>query len=359
MHQSMLAVVLTVAAVSAAVPDSVEQPLAVLSDGGEIVKGTMNWSENVLSAHGQAVAPDNSTNAVQRRLLGFRAAKDVAYRNLLELAGQIQIDSQTLVEDVMAASDSIRTRVIGIVQGARVTPGSHEEVGRLYRIGLQVQLGTGFADAVLPEFPDARPADLVAGIGGPAAADSGAAGKEPAGADSTPPVFVPSVPYTGLIVDARSLGLQPSMAPRVITEDSSEVYSPAFVERTYATYVGMVGYEREMQRAVTSDRLGGEDANPLIVEAVDVAGRYRAAPVLTREDGIRVAVANTESDFLGQCSVIFVVGPKRPGSDPALSDSTLPEAATLDSHDLDPALLDWLDPEGDRLEIPGQIEPEH
>ena len=71
----------------------------------------------------------------------------------------------------------------------------------------------------------------------------------------TPAVFIPSAPYTGLLVDARGLDLQPSMAPRLFGADGREVYSPSFVARDYAATIGVVGYDKDYERALTSDRL--------------------------------------------------------------------------------------------------------
>lgn len=308
---------------------NVDQPLALQGDEGQLIQGRIDWTDQVLIAYGEAAAPDGITNPVQRRLMGFRGAKVAAYRNLLELAGQVQVDSETRVVDAMVASDEIRTRVSGLIQGARVVPGSQQEVGGLYTIALELELLDEFSEAVLPDFPAERPAPSAPPLPPPTQADS-------LDSVAVPMVFTPPEPYTGLLVDARGLDLQPSMAPQVLGEDGRQVYSPAFVERVYAARVGVVGYDKDLERASGSDRLGGADAHPLVVKALEVTGPYRADPVIGWEDAVRVAMADAESDFLRECRVVFVLGPE-------------PEPAFADSTAIDSLLL-----ERDALDLPGE-----
>jgi len=68
-------------------------------------------------------APKSSGGLVspaQARLMAERAAKMDCYRQLLESLKGVHITSTTTVEDFIAKNDSIRSRVEGIVRGARV-----------------------------------------------------------------------------------------------------------------------------------------------------------------------------------------------------------------------------------------------
>jgi hypothetical protein len=260
-----------------------------LATDSTAAQGHLDWSRRSLTVYGEGVAPAGVTDAAQRRLMGFRAAQTVAYRNLLELAGQIRVDAQTTVSMAMVADDSLRARVQGLIRGARVVPDSRTEEDGVYRVAVRLDLSSGLGDALLP--PAGAP---------PATAP-------PAGASAIP--YVPSKPYTGLLIDARGLDLRPSMAPRIVDDEGSEVYSAGHVDRAYAARLGTVGYDRDPERARTSDRLGGAQARPLVLKAQRAAGPYRADAVLTREDGIRARMADLEGHFLAQCRVVFVVGP--------------------------------------------------
>ncbi len=331
---SLIALSLIGATRLAAQPDpaqsAVTEPLS-LETGGTLIEGYVDWTKNELIVYGDAVAPEQITNPAQRRLLGFRAAKAIAYRNLLEMIGQVQVDAETRVENYVLASDSVNVRVQGLVRGAIVLAGSQVENEGLYRIGLRLPLLGGFADAVLPEVapidPDAY--DLALPPPPPSPSDSLAA------EDSlltAPPdeevVFVPQQPYTGVLVDARGLGLQPSMSPRILSENGRIIYGAATVDRSYAAQYGIVGYDNDIDRALNGDRLGGERANPFVVQAAGVSGPYAADVVLGDFDATRVLVADSDDDFLRECRVIFVLGPKPvsyeklPGND-TFTDTTL------------------------------------
>lgn len=350
MLRLLLTLILTILLPALLLAENVQETIFLETDGAGFIEGSVDWTDNILTVYGEGVAPEGMTNPVQARLMGFRAAKAVAFRNLLELVGQVQIDAETRVDMAMVASDSIRTRVSGIVRGARVLPGSQREVGGLYRIALRLDLLDNLADAVLPDrLPENRmelpsPDFLSAepGIPDSVAADTSALLAEPDSLEA-PLVFIPPKPYTGLLVDARGLDLQPSMAPRVITEEGWDIYSAGFAERSYATHIGVVGYDKAWDHALTSDRLGGEEAHPLAIKALEVTGNYGADLVISQEDGVRVAMADKESNFLSQCRVMFVLGP---------------EPVVLDSVYFDSTFIDTTI-EGDYIDLPGEAGEEH
>ena len=303
---------------------AVTEPLS-LQTGGTLIEGYVDWNKNELIVYGDAVAPEQITNPAQRRLLGFRAAKAIAYRNLLEMIGQVQVDSETRVENYVLASDSVRVRAQGLVRGAIVLAGSQIENEGLYRIGLRLPLLGGFADVVLPEVPPIDPRSNEPTLPAPLASPIDLLALE----DSlfTEPieeevVFVPQEPYTGVLVDARGLGLQPSMSPRILSENGRVIYGAATIDRSYAVRYGIVGYANDIDRAVTGDRLGGERANPFVVQATGVSGLYAADVVLGDFDATRVLVADTDYDFLRECRVIFVLGPKPVSFEGLYSDTT-------------------------------------
>jgi len=314
--------------------DLIETVIAELPDAS-LVEGDLDWTNNSLLVYGEGSAPESVTDPVRRRLLGFRAAKVAAYRNLMEVVGQVHVDSRTTVSMTMVSSDDVRMRVEGLVKGARVMANTRQEEAGLYRIAVGLDLLGEMADAVLPptvsgEYPDLSldPAsDLPDAL---PQADSFL-------------VFVPSKPFTGLIVDARGLDLRPAMSPRIIDDRDRVIYSADHVPREYAIEFGVAGYDKSVTRAATSDRFGGTDAHPMVVQCEGAAGLYNSDAVVSRDTGIRILMANTESGFLDQCRVVFLVGPR---PDPELS------AAASDTVD---ALLELLsDPDGEM--VPGAVD---
>ena len=289
--------------------DVVETVLAELPDA-TLIEGDLDWTGNSLLVFGEGTAPEGVTDPVRQRLLGFRAAKVEAYRNLLEVVGQVHVDSRTTVSMAMVSSDDVRMRVEGLVKGARVMADSRQEIAGLYRIAVSLDLLGQMADAVLPAAE---------------AGDSSVISFDPPHdlPDELPEsdsllVFVAPEPYTGLIVDARGTDLRPAMSPRIIDDRDRVIYSADHVPRDYAIEFGVVGYDKSMARAATSDRLGGEAAHPMIVECESAAGLYNNDVVVSRDTGIRILMANTESGFLPQCRVIFLIGPR---PEPELSEA--------------------------------------
>ena len=291
------------------------EPLVVDSRQG-VVEGSMDWTNGVLTVYGEGVAPDDVSNPVQRRLLGFTAAKLVAYRNLLEIVGEVHVDAQTTVSMAMVSSDSIRARVEGIIRGARVLADTREESQGLFRLAVALDIKGEFAAAVLPA--------------GTATADQLAPGErdlaELPEADSVI-VFVPPKPYTGLIIDARGTGLRPAMSPRILDTRGHVVYSADHVDRHDAVDTGLVGYDKDIRRAAASDRMGGKKAHPLILDAEEITGLYSGDVVISRDNSLRLLLADAEGDFLSQCRVTFVLGPKPPPIAPAFFDTVLVDSA--------------------------------
>jgi hypothetical protein len=264
---------------------NVVEPLKAQAAGQQTIAGNLDWTAGVLTVYGEGLAPPEIQHPAQRRLLGFRAAKATAYRNLLELLGQVHVDASTTVGQAMVASDSIRTRVSGLVRGARLVPESQQEKDGVYQVALALELSDELTATLLPRRspPPAPPAESA--------------------------LYEPPQTYTGLVIDARGLPLRPSMAPRLLSAGGNELFGAGGVEVEYVRRWGMVGYDRDLERASRSDRLGGAQARPLVVVALRAAGQYSADAVISNEDAVRVQMADKRAPFLAQCRVVLVLGP--------------------------------------------------
>ena len=326
--------------------DHVEEPLT-LEAGGSLIEGYIDWTKNELIVYGDAVAPEHVTNPVQRRLLGFRGAKAVAYRNLLEMAGEVQVDTEARVQDFMVTSDSISIKVKGLIRGARVVAGSQVDNDGLYRIALRLPLLGRFADAVLPDVarltPDVFDRGLPAEMPAQTVADSLVVPPD-VPIEEEPVIFVPHEPYTGVLVDARGLDLQPSMSPRILSEEGRVIYGAATVGREYATQYGIIGYDKDIDRALTSDRIGGAGANPFVVKATRTSGLYSGDAVLSEFDATRVLMADADDEFLHECRVIFVLGAEPVSFESIYADSTYYDSTLIS--------------EEEEFELQGETEPD-
>ena len=375
--------------IAARLPAQQPERYAIEPLASQLAEGYIDWMQHALFAYGDGTAPAAISNPVQQRLHGLRNARDAAFHSMRELIGQIRLNADTQLRDAGLDRD--------FQELVRVAIGSQSEDQGHYRIAVRLLLLGDFAAAVLPQVEPIDPrsydlsrfddspvapatADSLAmpviadSLTTPATTDSLAV---PATADSlmtpattdslTMPVaadslatptttdslaadelvfFVPEAPYTGLLVDVRGLGLQPSIAPRVLSADGHVIHGAATVDRSLATDYGVAGYDDDIDRAYTSERLGGEEANPFVVKATGTAGRYSGDAILDNFDAAQVLRADEIGDFLRQGRVTFLLGPE-----PAAFDTTY---AAFDSTYTDSIILEGMEHE---FELYREMEP--
>ncbi len=76
---------------------------------------------NTITATGYGLAPDEpGLSRVEGDLLGFRAAKNDALRNLAEKINRVHLTAETTVRDFSTQNDDIKTRVNSVLNGAKV-----------------------------------------------------------------------------------------------------------------------------------------------------------------------------------------------------------------------------------------------
>lgn len=254
---------------------------AGLFDGGDQVVETMgtgevNWSANTVRAVGSGAPSPEAPNVAVARLGAERAAKLDAMRNLLETVKGVQIDSQTTVVNFTTQSDSINSRVEGIVKGARVVKTRYLSDGGVEVI-IEVPIAGGLADTVYGN---------MANLGTVAVPKTGN------------PV------YTGLIIDAKGTGARPAMSPKIVDEDGREVYGSAYVSREFAIKQGIVGYAKDVNAAKQNERV---TANPIVVKGLKTVGAGGSDIVISNADAAGLRDVSKNLSFLEQTRVLVVV----------------------------------------------------
>ena len=220
------------------------------------------------------------------RASAIRAARNAAYRDLLEAVKGVRVNSTTTVENAMVTSDVIKTQVEGVVRDFVVLDTKYYESMDVAVI-VEMKLTGALYDVLLP-----------GDSGGRVVADAAAAPSQPQ------PVRVTGA-TTGLIVDATGLDVMPAMAPKIIDEDGNEVYGTASVLRNFAVTQGVVGYHNNVQGASQDDRVVG---NPLIVRALRATGPNGCDLVISNSDAGAVRRAAGNLPFLDECRVMIVLG---------------------------------------------------
>ncbi len=242
--------------------------------------GKVDWTTGVITAVGIGAPPAQPANAAQARAMAERAAQVVAYRNLLEAVKGVRLDSTTTVENFMVTSDVIKTEVSGIIQGAMVMDKKYMSDGSV-EVTVGMKLTGALADALLPKGPTTPQIGL-----------------------ATPTPGTQGQLYTGLIVDARGLGVRPAMAPKIMNEDGKEVYGSAWINRDWAVREGMVGYLKDPAAAQTNPRVTDK---PLMVKAIKISGDARVDMVISNADAAALQSASQNLSMLEKCRVIVLV----------------------------------------------------
>ncbi len=240
--------------------------------------GKVDWTTGVITSVGIGAPPANPANPAQARAMAERAAQVVAYRNLLEAVKGVRIDSTTTVENFMVTSDVVRTQVSGFVQGATVMDKKYMSDGSV-EVTVGMKMTGALADALLPKTLPGTPPGMTA---------PGSTGQV----------------YTGLIVDARGLGVRPAMAPKVLNEDGKEVYGSAWINRDWAVREGMAGYLKDPAQAQANPRVTDK---PLLVKAIKASGDARVDVVISNADAAVIQGSSQNLSFLEKCKVIILV----------------------------------------------------
>ncbi len=226
----------------------------------------VNWEGQILRATG-AGAPDlKAANPAQARLGAERAAKLDALRNLMEQLKGVQISTGRTVGDAMV-SEEIRGRVVGVIKGFKV-------VNKRYYSdsGVEVDVEVPLSALTSELLPASDTAIAVNGHG--------------------------TKKYTGLVVDARGLGVKPALAPRLLNGEGKPIYGAEALSADARKATSVAAYFKSLEDARKSTRVGEK---PLVVKAAQLQG---SDLVLAEEALKQLTEANTA--FLAEGRVAIV-----------------------------------------------------
>lgn len=252
--------------------------------GEQLDRGSINYSDRTIQATGIGFIPENVINAGQARRAALRIAKQDALRQLIEIVNGVVVTSETTMSNAMF-DDVIKSQVQGAIRGARqigepryLSDTSIEVTYEVPMSGISavVTPPTGFLSAPNP-------------------------GSVPATAETSGPTTSAT---TGLVIDARGLGIRPAMSPRVLDQNGGVVYGPGNYTREYAIQNGVAGYSKGLDKAQADDRVKG---NPLIIKGVSASGANKADVVIGNADVMKIQSANSAYGVLRDCRVLFVL----------------------------------------------------
>lgn len=242
-----------------ATPAAVEAPRATTAPG-------INWEGQVLRATGSGAPDLKAANPAQARLGAERAAKLDAFRNLLEQAKGIQVSAGRTVGDEWAR-DEVKGRVEGAIRGYKVVAKRYFSDSGV-ELDVEVPLAA-LSAALIP----AQDAAIVLNAEG-------------------------AKKYTGLVVDARGLGLKPVLAPRLVDAAGKALYAATVLTDEARGATGVAAWYESLDAARKAALVGDK---PLVVKASQLQG---SDLVLSAEGARALTEANTR--FLAEGRVAIV-----------------------------------------------------
>jgi hypothetical protein len=211
-------------------------PLAALAQGNGV-----DWQRQVLRVTGDGPPDGKAANPSQARLGAERSAKEDAFADLLAQARGVHVRADRTVGDEMAREET-RRQVEDVLRGYKV-------VRKRYYSDSGVQLEV--------EVPLAA---LTAVLVPPAVAGTATA-TETKPAETKKDV---KAKHTGLVVDARKLGMTPVLAPRLLDASGQPLYGVEALSAEARKTTGVAGFFKSVEEARKSALVG---AKPLVVEA--------------------------------------------------------------------------------------------
>lgn len=270
--------------------------------------GSVDWSQQKIKATGIGAPNPNAPPGAQRAG-AITAAKSDALRNLLATVRGMYLTSETTVNNAIVENDVIKTRVEGFLRGFTVVDTRYMS-DQSVEVDVEVPL-SGIADAVLPQaFGGGRlitgqPVCPMCGQPWPQgkAVPPGVQLTTP-NAGGTPSTGSTGGAFTGLVIDAKGLGVMPAMAPKVVDENGNEVYGSKYVSREFAVKQGMVGYDKDVNAARSNQRVTN---NPLIIKGMKASGANSTDVVVSNADAQRIHAAAQSQNFLDKCRVMVIL----------------------------------------------------
>lgn len=243
-------------------------------------KGSVNWSRGVIQVKGIGLPPKNISGDSNARSMALKNAKLDAFYKILGIVKALPIDGDSVVGDYENKDNAVMSKISNMARNGKVVKKEYLTDGTV-KIKMEMSLRGGFAQLVLPK--EIKPLDSIT---------------------SVTMNKTSSTEFTGLVVDARGLGVRPVMVPKILDENKQEVYGSAFVSREYAVQQGMCGYGRNLEEILKNPRVAD---HPLVVKGLKALRPGFSEIVISNADASKLRSSSESLSFLKKCRVIIVL----------------------------------------------------
>lgn len=225
-------------------------------------------------------SPDTESSLTRARERARREAVEDASLHLMQVLLQLRLDSSFTVRQKMERDGAFRERM-GDVSSLFLTRSRHT--------------GDGYVSVELA-IPFRGEKGLYSRLYDEGRSQGNIPEMDPEGV---------SDPITGIIIDVSEYpDFNPSLQPRIFTDQGRMIFGPGIVSRRYAVYRGMAAYYSNGDRARSDRRLGNA---PFYTFASGVTGRGKSDIFLDSEDASRILNGPQGREALRRCAVVFIV----------------------------------------------------
>ncbi len=249
-------------------------------------KGAINWRTGRITAVGNAVPRDNREASLEA-VPGLARAD--ANHQIIDVLQQVKINHGLLVGEYASKNDVILAGMEKTAWDAVVTKQYYTSALSV-EIHIETSMYGGFLQLVLPE--NIRQIPKITRQSVP---------KQSVSADENP--------FTGLIVDAKGLDVEPVLNPEIVSEQGQDVYSPVFISREFAVQNGVCKYVTSMENAIKNTRVGD---HPFIVKGLRTQGKKNSMIVINMSDYQKLEQQPERHTFLKECRVTIVIDSTHP-----------------------------------------------
>jgi hypothetical protein len=265
---------------------------------------SINWSESYIEAEGTGKVPESVQEKPKAYVLALETAKANAFRNLLEAAKSVRVDSLTELRDLMRQDDAFKAKVDALIYKSRIEEREFSYSQKTVRVIIRMPLRGDLIRAILSYYKGHKIETVGSMPSAQAATNGQAALPVPVDPNPVSPEQNSAAVQSGVIINARGIQPGPALLPRILDETGREIYGPLQVDVETAARVGFAGYFRSTACPQAESRV---ENKPIIIKAIRTEGPGRSNILISNMDAERLRAANSVSHFLNKAKVIISI----------------------------------------------------
>ena len=110
--------------------------------------------------------------------------------------------------------------------------------------------------------------------------------------------------YSGLIIDVRGYGFQPSLSPKIYSQSGQLIYGAEYIHPKLGFQRGVVNFSKIINSKEVKRRTGEK---PMFVVALDIIGKYKTNVVISYQDQKKIFDHTKSIQNLLKCKVAFII----------------------------------------------------